>query len=83
MTQNPERKSGLKSLLQHKYNIAEHNIKCLFYEPQFQPRLLKQLAEQTGLATAELDPIGANITAGPDLWFKLMFALRDGFTNCL
>jgi zinc transport system substrate-binding protein len=83
MTQNPERKAGLKSLLNIKQSIVERNVKCLFYEPQFQPRMLKRLADQTGLSTGELDPVGANIAAGPDQWFELMFALRDGLAKCL
>jgi zinc transport system substrate-binding protein len=83
MTQNPERKAGLKSLLNIKQSIVELNVNCLLFEPLLQPLMLKRLADQTGLSTGELDPVGANIAAGPDQWFELMFALRDGLAKCL
>ncbi len=83
VTLNPERKPGARSIVAIRKLITEKNVRCLFSEPQFEPGLMKRLSEDTGVRTAELDPLGANIAPGPDQWFALMRAMRDGLQACL
>ena len=83
VTSSPEKKPGLKTLLAIKQYINERDIKCIFHEPQFEPRLVTRIAEETGVRTGELDPIGAEIVPGPDLWFELMYSLRDNLLRCI
>jgi zinc transport system substrate-binding protein len=83
VTSSPEKKPGLKTLLAIKQYINERDIKCIFHEPQFEPRLVTRIAEETGIRTGELDPIGAEIVPGPDLWFELMYSLRDNLLRCI
>jgi len=83
VTLSPERKPGIKTLLAIKEIIHEQQVQCIFHEPQFQPRLVKRIAAETGIRTGELDPIGANLAPGPDQWFQLMLGLRDSLLECL
>lgn len=83
VTLSPEKKPGLKTLLAIKQYVNERDIKCIFHEPQFEPRLVTRIAEETGIRTGELDPIGAEIEPGPNLWFELMFSLRDNLLRCM
>ncbi|MCP3950970.1 MAG: zinc ABC transporter solute-binding protein, partial [Desulfobacterales bacterium] len=83
VTLSPEQKPGIKTLLAIKQNILQYDAKCIFHEPQFQPRLVARIAEETGIWTGELDPIGAALEPGPDLWFQLMFSLRDNVLRCV
>jgi zinc transport system substrate-binding protein len=83
VTLNPERKTGIKTVLAIKQNIRSHDARCIFHEPQFQPRLLRRIAEETEIRIGELDPVGAGLRPGPDLWFDLMFSLRDNLLKCI
>ncbi len=82
VTLSPERKPGIRSLLGIKQNIQRSRAKCIFHEPQFQPRLVTRIAEETGIRTGELDPIGAVLQPGSGLWFELMYSLRDSILRC-
>ncbi len=83
VTLSPEQKPGIKTLLAIKQNVLQYDAKCIFHEPQFQPRLVARIAEETDIRTGELDPIGATLEPGPDLWFQLMLSLRDNVLHCV
>ena len=83
VTINPERKPGAKSIAAMQKLIIEKNVQCLFSEPQFEPRLLRRLAEDSGARIGQLDPLGADFSPGPGQWFNLMGAMRDALQDCL
>ena len=83
VTLSPERMPGAKTLLEIGQLIEQLNVSCLFHEPQFQPKLVKRIAEISGVNTTELDPLGAGLIPGPDLWRKLMLQLGDSLQHCL
>ena len=83
VTLNPERKPGAKTIRTIKNLIIERNVRCLFSEPQFEPGLLKRLAEDVGIKTGVLDPLGSNFRPGTGQWFSLMYAMRDDLRSCL
>ena len=83
VTLNPERKAGIKTLLAIQQNIRFHDARCIFHEPQFEPRLLTRIAEDADIRVGELDPVGAELLPGADLWFELMFSLRDNLLKCM
>ena len=74
---------SVKLALNIQNDINTHNVRCIFREPQFSERLVNTLAESANIKTAELDPIGINLTPGPDLYFDLMTNLADNFAKCL
>ena len=77
VTLNPERKPGARTLIDIRQSIEDRGARCIFHEPQFEPRQVRRIAEETGISVGELDPMGARFEPGPDLWFSLMVALRD------
>ena len=82
VTVSPERAPGAARLSEIQKKIIDAQATCVFAEPQFEPRLVRTLAEGTGVATGVLDPLGAEIEAGPDLYFDLMRANAHAFRAC-
>lgn len=56
---------------------------CVFTEPQFDPKLANALIEGSGARTAMLDGLGANLTAGPNLYFDLLRKLAQDLRSCV
>ena len=42
---------------------------CVFSEPQFEPKLVATVIENTNAGSGVLDPLGASIKEGPELYF--------------
>jgi len=80
---SPERPSGARHLTTIRRKIAETGATCLFTEPQFPPDLAERLAEGTPLSVSQLDPLGANLTPGPDSYFTMMDNLGRDLVDCL
>ncbi|MFL4471589.1 zinc ABC transporter substrate-binding protein [Tateyamaria armeniaca] len=60
--------------------IASLGAVCALTEPQFNPAILDALgATQLG----EIDPIGATLTPGPELYGQLLANMATSLTNCL
>ena len=60
--------------------VAAEGVDCAFAEPQLDPGLLAVVAE--GVPTARLDPIGASIDPGPELYPSLLRDLAAAMTGC-
>ncbi|HMQ92550.1 MAG TPA: zinc ABC transporter substrate-binding protein [Amaricoccus sp.] len=63
--------------------VRDAQISCAFTEPQFEPKLLGTVIEGAGVRTDVLDPIGAALPPGPDLYPALMLGLADSLAECL
>ncbi len=63
--------------------VYEYNIKCVFSDPQIQSKNLKVVVEGSSARIATIDPLGANIEDGPELYFVLIDKLADSFIDCL
>jgi zinc transport system substrate-binding protein len=83
ITISPDRPPGARRLTEIRAHIKNNGIRCVFTEPQFQPKLVQTLISGTGAQIASLDPIGAGIAPGPDLYFKLMRNLAASMAACL
>ena len=82
VTVSPERAPGAARIAEIREKITDAEAACIFAEPQFEPRLVRALAEGTGVATGVLDPLGAGLEAGPDLYFELMRGNARAFRAC-
>lgn len=80
---NPETPPSAHRVKEIKEKIAETHASCVFAEPQFEPRIIKTVIEGSTAQSGELDPIGANIQDGPDLYFQLISDLASSLKNCL
>ena len=83
ITISPDRPPGARRLSDIRAHIKTNNIRCVFTEPQFQPKLVQTLISGTSAQTASLDPVGADLQPGPDLYFRLMRNLAASMAACL
>ena len=82
VTVNPERPPGAARLVEIRERLKDAKAECVFVEPQFEPRLIRALVAGTGAAVGALDPLGATIEGGPDLYFELMRFNAESFRAC-
>ena len=83
ITVSPDQPPGAARLSALRERINQAGAVCIFAEPQFEPALVRTLAQGTKARTGVLDPEGANISDGPDLYGQLMrFNLRS-LVDCL
>ncbi len=62
---------------------SQSGLTCVFGEPQFNDQLARTVASAGNATVASLDPLGANIPAGPDHYLKTMTQLREALIGCL
>ena len=79
---NPEILPGAKQLAEIREVIEHENVKCIFSEPQFNPSIAKTIAADTGVKAAVLDPLGAELEPGKDLYFELIADMSSSFGGC-
>ena len=80
---DPARAPSAKRLSELRAALAEHKIRCMFTEPQFEPDLVRTVVEGSEVRTAVLDPVGADARPGPDAWSEIMHGLGDAMVDCL
>ncbi len=83
ITVSPERPPGAGRVAEIRKKIANLGAVCVFAEPQFEPKLITTLIDGTKAGTGTLDPEGASLPEGPDLYFALMRALGRNLSACL
>lgn len=83
ITVSPERQPSAKRLSELRQKIRALHAVCLFAEPLFQPHLVAAVVEGTDVRMGTLDPEGALLPAGAELYFALMRNLAAGFKSCL
>lgn len=83
VTLSPDRQPGAARLTKIRRQLGNVAATCVFAEPQFQPRLLNVVIEGTRANVGILDPLGAGLEVGPDLYFKLMRLNAKALKDCL
>jgi zinc transport system substrate-binding protein len=63
--------------------IRDTGAVCVFAEPQFEPRLIATVTEGTDARSGILDPEGATLELGPDLYPTLLRGIAEGLATCL
>ena len=82
LTVNPEVLPGAKQLAEIREVIEHENVNCLFSEPQFNPSIAETIARDTGVKAAIIDPLGAELDLGKDLYFNLIGDIASSFESC-
>ena len=63
--------------------VAEReNIRCVFTEPQFNPRALTPVTRGFEMKVLVMDPLGAEVPPGADAYFQVMRNMAKGFAEC-
>ncbi|SIN87582.1 zinc ABC transporter substrate-binding protein [Vannielia litorea] len=64
-------------------HAAEEGITCLITEPDTAEATVRTLTEGTDLKAHFLDPLGRDLTPGPNQYTELLQALATGYADCL
>ena len=83
ITVSPEQPPGAKRLQEIRRKVEDQQARCVFREPNFAPTLVDNMISGTAARTGVLDPEGAGLTEGPDLYFALMRGLAQSLRLCL
>jgi zinc transport system substrate-binding protein len=83
ITVSPEVMPGAERVRELQEKVRELDATCVFSEPQFQPKLVATVTENTNAGTGVLDPLGASLEDGPELYFKLIRNMANSLKGCL
>ncbi|MCH6203832.1 MULTISPECIES: zinc ABC transporter substrate-binding protein ZnuA [Brucella] len=83
ITVSPEKAPGAARIKEIHDKIKSLGATCVFSEPQFEPKLVKTVIDGTEARTGVLDPLGAELKDGPDLYPQLIRNLADSLKTCL
>ena len=83
ITVSPDQKPGAKRLHEIEDKIRDTGAVCIFAEPQFRPAIVEAVISDTGIRAGTLDPLGAEINAGPDAYQKILEQNVAALVDCL
>ena len=83
ITVSPEVLPGAERIRELQNKVKELDATCVFSEPQFKPKLVTTVTENTKAGTGVLDPLGASINDGPQLYFTLIRNMASSLKKCL
>ena len=82
LTLNPDVLPGAKQIDAIQDLIQDKNIKCIFSEPQYNPKIIETLAADMKISTGIMDPLGAFIDQGPEMYQKLILDIANSLKDC-
>ena len=82
LTLNTDALPGARQILDIQNVIKEKGVKCIFSEPQFNPKIIETIAKDTGIKTGIFDPLGSKLDADKNQYFTLIKNLRDNLKGC-
>ena len=83
ITVSPEVLPGAERVAELRDKVRNLDATCVFSEPQFEPKLVMTITENTNAGTGVLDPLGASINDGPELYFTLIRNMAKSLKDCL
>jgi zinc transport system substrate-binding protein len=83
ITVSPEVMPGVNRIRKLQQKVKQLEAICVFSEPQFEPKLVATITENTSAGSGVLDPLGASIEKGPQLYFKLIRNMALSIKECL
>ncbi len=82
LTINPDVMPGARQLSDVRELMAVNDIHCIFSEPQFNPKVVEVIAEDTNTKMGILDPLGATIPLGKDHYLGVLTDIADSLEGC-
>ncbi|MFY0735773.1 zinc ABC transporter substrate-binding protein [Aurantimonas sp. NFXS3] len=83
ITVSPDRLPGAQRIAEIQAKVRDSRAACVFAEPQFEPQLVDVAIEGSAARSGVLDPEGADIPEGPELYFTLIGNLVGSLRSCL
>ena len=83
VTVSPEVMPGAKRLKELREKVKSSKATCVFSEPQFEPKVVKVITDGTGARTGVLDPLGAELKPGVELYPTLIRQMAKALKDCL
>ena len=83
ITVSPEVLPGAERVAELREKVRNLDATCVFSEPQFEPKLVMTITENTNAGTGVLDPLGASIDDGSELYFTLVRNMAKSLKDCL
>jgi len=81
-TVNTDVMPGAEQLAEIREIIEHDKVSCVFSEPQFNPDIIKAVAKDMNIQTGVIDPLGATLNPGKDLYFDLISNMSESFKGC-
>ena len=81
-TVNTDVLPGAEQLAEIREIIEHDKVTCVFSEPQFNPDIINAVAKDMNISTGVLDPLGATLDPGKDLYFDLIKNMSKSFKGC-
>jgi zinc transport system substrate-binding protein len=82
LTLNPDVLPGAKQIADIQDVINDKGIKCIFSEPQYNPKIIETLGNDMNVSTGVIDPLGAFIDAGPSMYSELINGIANSIKEC-
>lgn len=83
ITVSPEAMPGAERVTEIRARVKELGAACVFAEPQFEPKLISTVTEDTQAKSGALDPLGADLANGPELYFQVIRNMAASMKSCL
>jgi len=83
ITINPDLPPSVGRIQEIRNKIKKLGAICVFSEPQFEPKIIRTVMEGTSAKTGVLDPLGASMTDGSELYFELIRGMAHSLKDCL
>ena len=62
--------------------IKKQNINCIISEPQFNPNIIKSIAQDSRILTRSFDPLGSSFDTNKNLYFEMILSLSNSLKDC-
>ena len=82
LTLNPDVLPGARQIADIQDLIRDKGIKCIFSEPQYNPKIIETLGNDMNTYTGVMDPLGAFIDAGPTMYVELINGIANSIKEC-
>ena len=81
-TVNTDVMPGAEQLAEIREIIEHDKVSCVFSEPQFNPNIIKAVSKDMNIKTGVVDPLGATLKPGKNLYFDLIRNMSASFKGC-
>ena len=83
ITVNPDEAPGAARVAELRAKVKELGVRCVFAEPNFEPKIIDAVNEGSDAKVATLDPEASALTGGPALYFQSLRGIAGNMRECL